>query len=59
MWAKRANTFIATMLTDPYEGRLQEARVAVVRAKETFRGREGVLTLRKLSRHPPGHAQRC
>jgi hypothetical protein len=43
MWAKRATTFIATMLTDPYEGRLQEARVAVVRAKEPFEAAKACL----------------
>jgi len=36
MWAKRANTYIATMLSDVSDGRLPDARIAVQKAKKPF-----------------------
>ena len=35
-WAKRANTFIAMMLTDISDARLPDARIAVQKAREPF-----------------------
>jgi hypothetical protein len=45
-WAKRANTFIAMMLSDVSDGRVPDARIAVQKAKEPFEGAE--LCLRNL-----------